>query len=437
MNPDLPASFVGGHARPCRLSADPFSSPIASFGTASDAGSEAVPMAPLKQCDCFALNDGLRSKIRERDLEVIRRKYGIHPLVQMRSPSEFERAPDGGSGEIAIYEAYLVASFRGIIPPLVAEILSFFGLCPSQLTPLSWKILMSIQVLGELHGLDIGVHEVLYSYRFVPLKVTPVFYYLQPRDGAPLVEEPRRGIRSNSSFENNWSGRYVFMKIQEPIHYPTFWRTGDVSRPVSFLGEAVAKKILMIPRRFREIRFLMSKEVVCHSHLWGKSLFLSLVFNVISLQQNLVFRFSGNAARRPDTVLYDEYQQAKAQRRRPPYAPPPRLARMVSSGVGVRPFYSGSTTEDTPLAGIQQRLLAELFSLRNRVNDMGAQRDLLIQQVRASTRWELMKEWLEKRTEHWDPLEEYCQHLFWSAGSTPLADGFFAAEPRVSAGPPF
>ncbi|KAG2311553.1 hypothetical protein Bca52824_023110 [Brassica carinata] len=48
---------------------------------------------------------------------------------------------------------------------------------------------------------------------------------------------------------------------------------------------------------------------------------------------------------------------------------------------------------------------------------MAAQRDLLIQQVRASTRWELMKEWLEKRTEHWDPLEEYRQHLFRSAGS--------------------
>ncbi|KAG2329920.1 hypothetical protein Bca52824_001100 [Brassica carinata] len=206
---------------------------------------------------------------------------------------------------------------------------------------------MSIQVLGELHGLDIGVHEVLYSYRFVPLKVTPGFYYLQPRDGAPLVEEPRRGIRINSSFKNNWSGRFVFMKIQEPIHSPTFWRTVDVSRPVSFLGEAVAKKILMIPRR--------------------------------------------NAGRLPATVLYDDYQQAEAQRRRPPYAPPPRLARMVSSGVGVRPFYSESTTEDTPL------------------------------QVRSSTRWELMKEWLENRAEHWDPLEEYRQHLFWSAGSTPRA----------------
>ncbi|KAG2311898.1 hypothetical protein Bca52824_023455 [Brassica carinata] len=137
MNPDLPASFVGGHARPCRLSADPFSSPIASFRTASDAGSEGVPMAPLKQHDFFALNDGPCSKIRERNLEVIRRKYGIHPSVQMRSPSEFERAPDGGSGEIAIYEAYLVPGFRGIIPLLVAEISLFFGLCPSQLTPLS------------------------------------------------------------------------------------------------------------------------------------------------------------------------------------------------------------------------------------------------------------------------------------------------------------
>ncbi|KAL0876196.1 hypothetical protein Bca101_025901 [Brassica carinata] len=207
---------------------------------------------------------------------------------------------------------------------------------------------MSIQVLGELRGLDIGVHEVLYSYRFVPLKFTPGFYYLQPRDGVPLVEEPRRGIRSNSSFGKNWRGRYVFMKIQEPIHYPIFWRTVDLSRPVSFLGEAVAKKILMIPRR--------------------------------------------NAARLPATVLYDEYQQAEAQRRHPPYSPPPRLARMVSSGVG---------------------------------------------QVRASTRWELMKEWLEKRTEHWDPLEEYRQHLFRSAGSTPLADRFSAAESRVPAGPPF
>ncbi|WZY99154.1 hypothetical protein YC2023_071483 [Brassica napus] len=205
MNSDLPASFVGGRLRPCRLFADPFSSPIASFGMASETRSEAIPKAPLKQRESFTLDDGPRSEIPEGGLKAIQKKYGIHSSVHMRSPSEIECAPDGGPGEIAIYEAYLVAGFRGIVPSLLAEVSLFFGFCPSQLTPLSWKILMSIQVLGELHGLETGIHQVIYSYCFAPWRIVPGFYHLQPHDGAPLVEEPRRGIRSNSSFENNRS----------------------------------------------------------------------------------------------------------------------------------------------------------------------------------------------------------------------------------------
>ncbi|KAG2266851.1 hypothetical protein Bca52824_073930 [Brassica carinata] len=334
MNSDLPASFVGGRVRPCRL--------------------QAIPMAPLKQRERFTLDDGLRSKIREGGLKAIQKKYGIHSSVHMRSPSEFKRAPDGGPGEIAIYEVYLVAGFRGIVPSLVAEVSSFFGFCPFQLTPLSWKILMSIQVLGELHGLETGIHEVLYSYHFAPCRIVPWFYHLQPRDGAPLVEEPRR----------------------------------DVSRPVSFLGEVVAKKMLMISRRFR------------------------------------------------GCILPSGNIQAGTQRRCPFYAPPPRLTKMPPLDMGAGRFPYGNMIGDVPLAGIQQWVLNELFSLRNRVSDMAAQRDLLIQQVRASSRWELMKEWLEIRREHWDPSEE-------ADAPTRLADASLrvgpesAAESRVLAGPPF
>ena len=187
-------------------------------------------MAPLKQRGSFVLDDGPCSEIQEGGLKVIRRKYGIHSSVQMRSSSEFERAPDGGPSEIAIFEVYLISGFRGIVPSLVAEVSSFLGFCPSHLTPSSWKTLMSIQVLGELHGLDTGVHEVLYSYYFAPLTVMPGFYHLQPRDGAPLVEEPSRGTRGNYPFGDNWTSRYMFMKIQEAFHYPTFWRTVGESR---------------------------------------------------------------------------------------------------------------------------------------------------------------------------------------------------------------
>ncbi|CAG7897198.1 unnamed protein product [Brassica rapa] len=110
---------------------------------------------------------------------------------------------------------------------------------------------MSIQVLGELYGLDTGIHKVLYSYYFAPLTIMPGFYHFLPRDGAPLVEETLRGTWGSYPFRDNWTSRYVFMKIKEPFHYPTFWRIVDVSRQVSFLGEAVAKMMLAIPRRFR------------------------------------------------------------------------------------------------------------------------------------------------------------------------------------------
>ncbi|KAF2555673.1 hypothetical protein F2Q68_00015458 [Brassica cretica] len=418
MNSDLPLSLVGGRVRPCCLFTDPFSSPVASFGEVSETDSEVIPRAHLKQRGSLVLDDGPRSEIQEGGVKVMRRKYGIHSSVQMRSSLEFERAHDGGPGEIAIFEAYLVAGFWGIVPSLVAEVSSFLGFCPSQLTPSSWKTLMSIQVLGKLYGLDTGVHEFLYSYYFSPLTIMPGFYHLQPRDGAPLVEEPSRGTWGSYPF-GVWTSRSVFMKIQEPFHYPTFWRTVDVSRPVSFLGEAVAKKMLAIPRCFRGVHFLMSKAVLCHSCLWG------------------------NIARLPVFVLYDEYQLAGARRRRPFYAPTPRLTRVTPPAARTRPLPSRTVIGDSLLMDVRQRLLTELFLLRNRVRDMAAQRDLLIWQVRASARWELMKEWLEGRTECWDPEEEHRRHLLGSEGldyhfrGCPQVDSRSAAESRVSASPPF
>ncbi|KAF3560957.1 hypothetical protein DY000_02015629 [Brassica cretica] len=244
------------------------------------------------------------------DLANIRRKYLIHPSVGMRSPTEFERAPDGGAGEVTVYEAYLEAGFWGVIPSLIGEVSSFFGFCPSQLTPLTGRTLMAIQVLGELHGFSIEVHEILYSYHFAPLANKVGFYHLRSRDGAPLVEEPSRGVRGNHPFGDGWNSRYVFAKIQEPVGYPTSWCTMDVSHPVSFAGEAVVKLIMGIPLRFRWVTFLVSREALRHSFIWGK------------------------VARSPVSVIYDEYQKDKARKRRLSYTLPPRLARAPLSAGG-------------------------------------------------------------------------------------------------------
>ena len=274
----FPSSLVGGRSRPHRLFTDPFSSPIPSWGDVPEADSEAIPTAPLTQSRFCFFDDGPRSEIREGDFSDMRGKYAIHPSVGMRSLSEFECSPDGGASEVAIYEAYLEAGFQDGIPSLIGEVSYLFGFCPSQLTPLTLRTLMAILVFGELHGFSVGVHEILYSYYFAPLVKKAGFYHLRSRDGTPLVEEPSRGIRGNYPLGYSWNNRYVFVKIQEPFGYPTSLRTVgkllsfilalnlpflwdlvlidawvlplDVSRPVSFAGEAVAELIMGVPQRF-------------------------------------------------------------------------------------------------------------------------------------------------------------------------------------------
>ncbi|KAL0742418.1 hypothetical protein Bca4012_083931 [Brassica carinata] len=154
------------------------------------------------------------------------------------------------------------------------------------------------------------VHEVLYLYYLAPLLSKPGFYHLRSRDGAPLVEEPSRGLRGNYPFGDDWDKQYVFARIPGLLSYPMFWRTVDVSRPVSFNGEAVVKLAMEILRRFRGVAFPMSKEALCHSRIWGN-----------------VMRLSMSGA-------YDEYQKGKTRKRRPFYVPPARLAKTVSRATG-------------------------------------------------------------------------------------------------------
>ncbi|KAF3523528.1 hypothetical protein F2Q69_00047193 [Brassica cretica] len=255
---------------------------------------------------------------------------------------------------------------------------------------------------GELHT-DIS-WILSYSYYFSPLANKYGFYHLRSRDGAPLVEEPSRGVRGNHPFGDGWNSRYVFVKIQEPVGCPTSWRTVDVSRPVSFAGEAVAKLIMEIPRRFRWVTFLGTWQGLRHR-----------------LSMMIIKRFKRGSG--VFLIL------------------PPRLARAALSAGCLSSISSTSAeimSKRDLLADAHRRLTIEALHLRGQVQDMMTCRDLLIQQVRASARWELMKEWLEKRVDHWNPEEEYRRHLFLSGGFNHRSEDFsLAATPRSVIGSRF
>ncbi|KAF2556139.1 hypothetical protein F2Q68_00015242 [Brassica cretica] len=200
---------------------------------------------------------------------------------------------------------FIVARLTDQCQKRFGGVTTYFGFCPSQLTPLTWRTLMAVQVLEEFHGFSIGVHEIMYSYYFAPLVNKAESYHLRSRDGAPLVEEPSRGIRGNYSFVDGWNNRYIFLKVREPFGYPTFWRP-----VISFIGEAVAKLAMGIPRRFRCVNFLVSREALRHSRVWW------------------------SAARLSVSSIYDEHQKAKTRKMRPFYTPPPRLVMVASSVTG-------------------------------------------------------------------------------------------------------
>lgn len=119
--------------RPRRIFGDPFSSPIPSWGDVPEADDEAVLMALWRQrrSQLSEDYDGPCSEIHEEELIEIRRKYSIPPSVELTCPTEFERVSDGGMSEIAIFEAYLEAGFRGGIHSLIAEISAYFGFVPT------------------------------------------------------------------------------------------------------------------------------------------------------------------------------------------------------------------------------------------------------------------------------------------------------------------
>ena len=59
------------------------------------------------------------------------------------------------------------------------------------------------------------------------------------------------------------------------IFIDAWFLPSDVPRLVSFAGEAVVKLIMGVPWRFRWVNFLVSKEALHHSRIWGKPFPLS------------------------------------------------------------------------------------------------------------------------------------------------------------------
>ena len=106
--------------------------------------------------------------------------------------------------KVCFFEVALFNGLRFPLHPFIKRVLQHFNVCPSQLSPNGWGILVGLLVFFRDRGLDVP-SIALFLYLFSTKETTDGFLYFSKCTGAPLV------ISDLPSSHRLWKERYFFV----------------------------------------------------------------------------------------------------------------------------------------------------------------------------------------------------------------------------------
>ena len=162
---------------------------------------------------------------------------GLPPGVRIWSPDVLTLYAASVPGMVCFFEVAFDNDLRFPLHPFIKGVLQHFNICPSQLAPNGWGILVSLLAFFRDKGL--GVPNVaLLLHLFSPTATTEGFIYFSRRSGAPLV------ISDLPSSHRSWKGRYFFVSgsnweydsfdRDDTLGVPTTWSAPDNLREYSY-----------------------------------------------------------------------------------------------------------------------------------------------------------------------------------------------------------
>ena len=133
-------------------------------------------------------------------------------------------------GIVCFFEVAFDNGLRFPLHPFIKEVLQHFNICPSQLTPNGWGILVGL--LAFFRDKGFGVPNVaLLLHLFNPTATAEGFIYFPRHPDAPLV------ISDLPSSHGSWKGRYFFVSgsnweydsinRDDTLGVPTTWHAPD------------------------------------------------------------------------------------------------------------------------------------------------------------------------------------------------------------------
>ena len=136
--------------------------------------------------------------------EVFTRRYRLPFGVQIWAPDVLTSYVVHVPKMVCFFEVAFENDLRFPLHPFIKRVLQHFNICPSQLSPKFWGILIGLLVVFRDKGL--GVPSIaLFLDLFSVKEVIEGFLYLSKRSSAPLI------ISDLPSFHKFWKERYFFV----------------------------------------------------------------------------------------------------------------------------------------------------------------------------------------------------------------------------------
>ncbi|KAH0879854.1 hypothetical protein HID58_067248 [Brassica napus] len=195
-------------------------------------------------------------------------RYHLPDNVLIRISGPIDRVSDFEADDVPVYEGFFESGFRDRVPSLVAKVSEVLEISLGQLNPISLRILIALQNLGDLEGLTIGVAEVLYSYAITPLNGGERRYHLHPRGGElPVQEVVKKERKRLLVFDGHWTEKLLLCTSRVS---PLFGaQLVDIHSVYPSLGEKTINQVLELPIERRQVPFLVSKEALERCSIWG------------------------------------------------------------------------------------------------------------------------------------------------------------------------
>ena len=183
----------------------------------------------LKSVVRHAVNVG-PSKVGPSYGVIFAERYRPPPGVRIWSPDVLTLYAASVPTMVYFFEVAFDNGLRFPLHPFIKGVLQHFNICPSQLAPNGWGILVGLLVFFRDRVL--GVPSVaLLLHLFSPTATTEGFIYFSKRSGAPLV------ISDLPSSHRSWNGRYFFVSgfnweynpfdRDDTLGVPTTWSAPD------------------------------------------------------------------------------------------------------------------------------------------------------------------------------------------------------------------